>query len=131
MTLEYTNQALTAAQINYLYSRGAPIVWYKFDECSGATAYNSVLASNGTAMGLNGTLTPGASGNTTTGSCGSGTSTEMWNNGTTGKFNSSLDFDGTNDYVTTATASALQFTDSFSVMGWVNPDISTELHTIQ
>ncbi len=119
------DQALTAAQINYIYSRGAPVVWYKFDECSGATAYNSVLNSNGTAMGLNGTLTPGASGNTTTGSCGSGTSTEMWNNGTTGKFNSSLDFDGTNDYVTTATTSALEFNDSFSIMGWVNPDIST------
>ncbi len=84
----------TPTQINYSANRQAPMYWWKFDECSGPSAFNSASGFQGT-----GTLNPGASGNTTVGACGSGTSTQMWNNGTTGKFNSALDFDGTDDYV--------------------------------
>jgi hypothetical protein len=96
------NYIRTPAQIAWDYNRGGPIAHYKFDECSGTTAYNSVKNANGTAAGLNGTITPGASGNTSAGSCNSGVSTEMWNNGTTGKYNASLGFDGTDDYVIVA-----------------------------
>jgi hypothetical protein len=37
--------------------------------------------------------------NTSSGTCTSGSTSEAWANGATGKFNSSLDFDGTDDYV--------------------------------
>ncbi|KKU74066.1 MAG: hypothetical protein UX99_C0023G0003 [Candidatus Amesbacteria bacterium GW2011_GWB1_47_26] len=92
--------ALSQAQVAWSFNRGVPVAWYKFDECSGATAYNAALNSNGQAAGMNGTITPGSLGNTTVGSCGSGTSTEMWNDGTTGKYNSALGFDGADDYIT-------------------------------
>ena len=99
--------ARTPAQIAYDYDRGAPKVWYKFDECSGTTAYNLTSDPYSDDIGLDGTITPGASGNTSVGSCGSGTGTEMWNDGTTGKFNSALGFDGADDYVTVTNASPI------------------------
>ena len=43
------------------------------------------------------------------GTCSSGTGTEAWNNGTTGKLNYSLDFDGTDDVVTITNASETDF----------------------
>ncbi|RJR27996.1 hypothetical protein C4561_00630 [candidate division WWE3 bacterium] len=95
------NYARSAEQIAWEYSRGEPVAWWKFDECSGTTANDS------SGNGLNGTITPGASGNTSAGTCGSGTSTEMWNDGTTGKHSASLGFDETDDYVSvTAGASS-------------------------
>ncbi len=88
--------ARTQAQVSYDYNRGRPLAWWKYDECQGTTAYDSSGNSSN-----NGTITPGDSSgnNDTAGTCVSGTSTEMWNNGATGKLNASLDFDGTNDYV--------------------------------
>lgn len=94
------NYARTAAQIAWEYNQGAPIAWYRFDECQGTTAYNSALNGNGEAAGNNGTITAGdASGsNDSVGTC-AGSSGEMWADGATGKIGSSLEFDGTNDYV--------------------------------
>ena len=113
--------AMTPAQVSYTYNRGAPIGWWKFDECTGATAYNYALDGNDEAAGGNGTITPGdASGdNDTVGTCSSGTGTEMWNDGTTGKFNGSLGFDGTNDYVDlNSTLNNALEDKSFSITAW-------------
>ncbi|MFZ5424171.1 MAG: DUF2341 domain-containing protein [Patescibacteria group bacterium] len=108
--------ARTQAQIVYDYNRGEPAGWWKFDECQGTTVHDA------SGNGNDGTVTIGATGgNTSAGTCSSGTSTEAWNNGTTGKLNSSLDFDGTDDYVSIANGDT-QFdhgTGDFSHMAWV------------
>ncbi|MFZ5424170.1 MAG: LamG domain-containing protein, partial [Patescibacteria group bacterium] len=106
---------LSPAQVAYNYNRGAPIGWWQFDECQGAVAYDASGNSN------NGSITIGATGdNTSTGTCSSGTSTEAWNNGTTGKFNGSLDFDGTDDAVSSTTLSGdLDDLSELSVCMWV------------
>lgn len=85
----------------YDYNKGAPLAHWQFDECQGSTAHDA------SGNNFHGTITPGASGNTAAGTCGSGTSTEMWNDGTTGKINGSLGFDGTNDYISVANDSRL------------------------
>ena len=86
------NYVRSQAQISYDFNRGKPLAWWKMDECQGSTLYDSGVWLK------NATITPGASGNTSVGTCGSGVSTEMWNDGTTGKRNASLGFDGTDDY---------------------------------
>lgn len=87
------NYGRTPAQVAYDYNRGAPVGWWKFDECQGGTAYDS------SGNGNNGTINIGSGGTqTSAGTCtNSGTA---WGNGTSGKFNSSLNFDGTDDYAT-------------------------------
>lgn len=110
------NYIRTPAQVAWEYNRGGPVAHYKFDECQGATAYDS------SGNSLNGTITPGAGSNTTVGACGSGTSSEMWNDGTSGKFSSALGFDGTDDYVSIADTATLRFDDTandFSLFAWV------------
>ena len=122
------NYIRTPAQIAWDYNQGKPVAHYKFDECSGTTAYNSAKNANGTAAGMNGTISAGSGGdNTSVGTCSSGTGTEMWNNGTTGKFNASLDFDGdataaNSDRVEIADNDSLDFVDGsdFTVQAWVN-----------
>ena len=118
----------TPAQIAYDYNRGWPIAWYQFDECQGTAAYNAAIAGSGAALGNNGTITPGDSSgnNDSAGTCNSGAANptnEMWNAGTTGKYNASLSFDGTNDYVNVGDPSdgSLDFgTGDFSISTWVN-----------
>ncbi len=113
----------TPAQIAWEYNQGKPIAWYRLDECTGSTAYNAAKNSIGQLVGNNGTITIGGSGTqTSTGTCSSGTSTQAWNNGTTGKFNSSLNFDGTDDYISLGTSSVLGPTTDFSVSAWINHD---------
>ncbi|MEI7425551.1 MAG: DUF2341 domain-containing protein [Candidatus Moraniibacteriota bacterium] len=86
------NYARTPAQIAYDYNRGAPIGWWKMDECQGTTINDASGNSN------NGTLTVGATG--TQNSAGTCTATSTaWGNGANGKFNSSLNFDGTDDWI--------------------------------
>lgn len=98
------NYVRTPEQIAWEYNQGAPVAWYKFDECADTTAYNSAVDGNGDAAGLDGTITPGdtTGTNDSVGTCSSGNGDEMWDNGTVGKYSGSLDFDGTNDYVTIA-----------------------------
>ena len=108
------NYARTAAQIAWDYNRGGPVGWWKFDECSGNTAHSSNTSYSSS---LDGTITIGASGTqTSAGTCSSGTSTEAWNNGASGKFNSSLNFDGTDDQVSLPTT--LGTFSVASVTGW-------------
>ena len=88
------NYARTPAQIALDYNRGGPVGWWKLDECQGSIAYDS------SGVGNTGLITIGAGGTqTTVGTCGIG-GTTAWGVGATGKFNSSLNFDGTDDYVT-------------------------------
>lgn len=95
--------ARTLAQIQWDYNRGAPIAHYRLDECAGT------VANDASGNGYTGTITIGASGTqTSAGTCSSGTSTEAWNNGTTGKLNSSLKFDGTDDYISVTDNSNLE-----------------------
>jgi len=114
---------LTQAQVAYDYNRGAPLAHYKFDECQGTTANNSAPAASGGDSGNDGTITIGATGTyTSAGTCGSGTSTEAWNAGSTGKRNYALGFDGTNDYVEVADVASLRVDNSaedFSVFAWI------------
>lgn len=126
--------ARTPAQMAWDYDQGAPLAWYKFDECQGTTAYNSAPSLLGTVPGNNGTITAGdtSGSNDSVGTCASGISTEMWNNGTTGKINGSLDFDGTNDYVDIGDIDAIDFNGdvSFSISTWVNRSTFNTIDTI-
>lgn len=111
----------TPAQIKWDMNQGSPVARYKFDECQGSTAYNSAVGVNNDALGFNATIYPGSSGNLTVGSCGSGSSTEMWSNGKTGKFNSSLDIDGTDDYLEAAAATGINVygNTGWTIAAWV------------
>ncbi len=114
------NYARTPAQIAWDMNKGAPIGWWKLDECSGTSVNDS--AGNITS----GTIVPGASGNTSAGNCSSGTSTHMWNDGTTGKFNSSLGFDKIDDAVTFAADSKLNLDKGGTIAAWINPTSTGE-----
>ena len=113
--LRIFNYAWTPAQIAYDYNRGAPVGWWKFDECQGATAYDSSGNSN------NGTITIGGTGSQTTGgTCTTPTDgTGAWYNGISGKRNYSLNFDGTDDYVSLGAPTDLDFAAPGSVSAWV------------
>lgn len=85
------NYARTQAQIAYDYNQGAPLSHWKMDECQGTTINDSVGTGSGT-------LSLGASGQTTVGTCQENADS-AWYDGRVGKYNSSLDFDGSNDIV--------------------------------
>jgi hypothetical protein len=101
------------------------------DDCTGTTAYNAAVNANGQAAGMNGTITIGATGsNTSAGACYSGTGTEAWNNGTAGKYTSSLDFDGTDDYVSVTNASGIDQNEGLlngtTISAWIYADSDGE-----
>ena len=105
--------ARTPAQIAYDYNRGGPVGHWQFDECSGTTA-NDAAGSN------NGTITAGPLDQTSVGDCSTSANT-MWYNGASGKRNSSLNFDGDDDYVEVADSDALSLSNgSWSAFAWVN-----------
>jgi hypothetical protein len=113
------NYARSSAQLAWDYNKGAPVAWWKFDECQGTTTYDS--SGNGN-VGL---ITPGAGSNTSAGTCTSGNSAHMWADGATGKFNSSLGFDGSDDYICSAPSGSCADDDDFdltsalTVSAWV------------
>ena len=116
--VRYYNYARTQAQIAWEYNQGAPLAWYRFDECTGTTAYNSASNGNGDAIGSNATITIGASGgNTTAGTCAT---SGAWFDGATGKISSSLDFDGTDDYASITKSTAVQnIGNNGTVSAWI------------
>ncbi|HLE48845.1 MAG TPA: DUF2341 domain-containing protein [Patescibacteria group bacterium] len=122
------NYARTPAQIAWDYDRGAPVAWYKFDECSGAVLNNYGFSPTDSPVGNNATIYPVSSGNDAVGSCSSGDITEMWNNGTSGKYSASVDFDGGDDYGATSNASIIASNTStytnLSFGGWFKPATS-------
>lgn len=110
------NYARTPSQIAWDYNRGAPVAHYKLDECQGGTVHSSTQPYDAT---LNGTITIGATGTQTSiGTCE--TASTAWGNGAIGKFNSSLFFDGTDDYVNMGQPTQLQLTGSMSISSWIN-----------
>lgn len=114
------NYARTPGQIAWDYNHGAPVAWWKLDECSGTIVHDS--------MGniANGTVVPGAGSNTAAGTCGSGTTSEMWNDGTTGKRNASLGFDSTDDAVTFSADAKLNLTTGGTISAWIYPNSTGE-----
>lgn len=109
------NYARTPAQIAWDYNRGAAAGWWKFDECTGATLYDSSGSNN------HGTWGGNVSGVTSVGNCS--TSSTARGNGATGKRNSSLSFDGSDDYVTIADNDYLDASSTdFSIAAWIFPD---------
>jgi hypothetical protein len=115
--------ARTPAQIMWEYNKGAPVAHYKMDECTGTTIYNSARTFNDSPAGNNGTLTIGASGdNTTAGTCAT---SGAWANGAIGKYNSSIDFDGTDDLISMASAPTVSSTGDITYSIWVYPESYT------
>ena len=114
----------TQSQVSYDYNRGAPIGWWKFDECQGSTLYDA------SGNSFNGSWNGVSSGSqTSVGTCG--TSSTAWGNGITGKFNSSLNFDGTDDYVQITDTASLRPNDgSWTISAWANPANSDQNKTI-
>jgi hypothetical protein len=109
---------LSQAQVSWLYKRGRPIGHWKFDECQGT------VATDASGNGNNGTITPGdtSGDNDSAGACDSGASdptNDMWNDGTNGKRNASLGFDGTNDYVDMDDPDSLELEMPFTLSAWV------------
>ena len=131
------NYLRSKAQIVWEYNKGAPINWYKFDECQGTTAYNYVRTPNGTPAGINATITIGASGTiTSVGTC-AGSAGQAWADGAIGKINGSIEFDGSDDYASIADSSNTYFS-NLTVSAWIKagtytgsrPDIIVEKRTI-
>lgn len=100
------NYIRTPSQIAWDYNKGKPVAHWQFDELSGTTAYD-----NG-GNSLTGTLT-----NTPTRT-------------TSGKFNSAIDFDGADDYVTVTNASSIDGNEALqnglSITGWIYADTDGE-----
>lgn len=117
--------ALSASQIAWNFSKGEPIARYRLDECAGTTAYDSGYKAASSISRYDGTIIPGASGNTSAGTCNSGTSTEMWDDGSNGKMNGSLGFDGSNDYIDISDINAIDGASSLSVSAWINTNTLT------
>jgi hypothetical protein len=102
------------------------------DECTGGTIYNASLNANGTQLtGYDGTISLGASGQTTNGDCSTNANTPRYN-GRNGKFGSAINFDGTDDYVEVADSDNLDILDNQNMMieFWFYRDTATADHTI-
>jgi len=113
--------ARTPAQIAYDYNRGGPITRYDMDECSGTTIHNSTVDGNNVQLSAyNGTFTVGSSGQTSMGDCTTNANTP-WYNGRIGKYSSSVNLDGTDDYLEIGTTVYdVAATDSYTFSAWVN-----------
>ena len=110
------NYARTPAQIAYDYNKGGPVGWWKFDECQGNIAYDW------SGIGNTGTINIGSGGSQNSlGTCQVGTSA-AWTNGSTGKINSSLNFDGTDDYIGNLKNVLATNTNSETISAWVRPN---------
>ena len=117
------NYARTPAQIAYDYNKGGPVGWWKLDECQGNIAYDW------SGIGNTGTIIIGASGTQNSlGTCSIGTSA-AWTNGATGKLNSSLNFDGTDDYIDTSNQ-VLKDNSPFTYSIWIKFSSSQTAKTI-
>jgi len=131
-TIRVYNYIRTPAQLAWDYSRGAPIVWLKFDECSGTTVNNSGTNVGyditGAEITIAPTITIGGGGNeNTVGNCT--TSSTSWGNGAAGKRNGSIDLDGGDDFISFATNHALIAHNSLGYTniswgGWFNPGLT-------
>ncbi len=110
-TVKVYNYARTPAQIAYDYNRGTPIAHWKLDECQGTTLNDSSGNNySGTWSGSGGTQT-------SAGTCT--TASTAWGNGESGKFNGSLNFDGTDDRISIPGATNITVGNDITVSAWV------------
>ena len=111
--LKIYNYARTPAQIAYDYNKGAPIGHWKLDECQGNIAHDSSGNNN------HGTINIGVNGaQNSLGTCAIGTSA-AWTNGANGKINSSLSFDGVDDYINVANNTIFNLSNNdYSISLW-------------
>jgi len=108
------NYARTPAQIAWSYNKGAPVGHWKVDECQGTQIADWSGNSN------HGTLSIGASGTqTSAGTCT--TSGTAWANGKLGKLNSSLNFDGSDDYFLISQPKIQTSPNYFTIAGFIKP----------
>lgn len=123
------NYARTPAQVAWDFNRGAPVGWWKFDECEGATAYDWAPSGDGY-RGHDATINIAATGTqTAVGTCT--TSGTAWYNGSSGHNNSAMNFDGTDDYVQVmADGSSTYNFQEYSIAAWfksnTDPDTATQ-----
>lgn len=107
------NYIRTPAQIAWDYNKGSPLAWWKLDECQGAVAHDS------SGFGRDGTITIGGTApQSSVGTCQ--TAGTAWGNGASGKFNSSLNFDGEDDVVSFTSTNVIN-TNAGSVALWAKP----------
>ena len=106
------NYPRTPAQVAWDYNRGRPVGWWKFDECTGTTAYDA------SGNGLNGTISIGGTGQTAVGDCNTNANTS-WYNGRSGKINSALNLDGANDYMYVNDTAVLEPQTDMTVAFWI------------
>jgi hypothetical protein len=118
--------ARTQGQVAYDYNRGAPIGWWKFDDCQGTTAYDS------SGNGNNATLTFAGGTYTTAGTCTSGVSSHGWYGGANGKFNGGIALDTTSDVISVGDISMYSFerTQPFSTSIWFKTPSNTAMGLI-
>jgi len=113
--------ARTPAQIAYDYNRGAPIAHWKFNECEGSTIHDS------SGNGNHGTLAVTTDGGNSAGVGTCNTGSSAWGSGATGKFGSSLNFDGDGDYVDIPShGSELNLTGDLTMSTWVKTTSSSD-----
>jgi hypothetical protein len=116
------NYVRTPAQIAWDYNRGAPISHWKFDECQGNIAYDA------SGVGLTGTITIGSGGSQS--SIGTCQSSGAWYNSRTGKINSAMSFDGTDDWVSIPYYSDTYGTKPYSASFWIKPSMVGSTYTV-
>ncbi len=112
--------ARTPAQVAWEYNRGAPVGWWKFDECQGSIAHDS------SGNGNNGTIVIGGFGsnnntgnNQGIGSCNAVPSySSFWYTGKVGKINHSGFLDGSGDYVSIPDSAVLDPSTGLTLSGW-------------
>ncbi len=111
--IKYFNYARSGAQVAWNYNQGKPIAHYKFDECQGATLGDSMNLSSAT-------LTVGASGTQASiGTCSTSSTARF--NGVSGKYNYSVNFDGTDDVATVSnTNSPFRQSGAITYSFWFN-----------
>ena len=103
------NRALSAEEIRYLYNNNGPIAHWKFDEGTGtATVFDSAGSNDGT---MNGSMTE-----------------SDW---VAGKYGTALDFDGTNDYVSTGTDPLGTNYTSFTMAAWIKTNVTGKQYIIE
>lgn len=108
------NYARTPAQIAYDYNKGGPIGHWKMDECQGT------IINDSSGLGNTGTLVIGAGGSQS--SVGTCQSSGAWYNGRTGKINSAMSFDGTDDYINCGTnPNYIMGNRNHTLSAWVYP----------
>ncbi len=110
------NYERSAAQVAWDYNNGKPVGWWKMDECQGSTLHDS------SGKGLSASLTVGVGGTSNTiGTCT--TASTAWYAGSTGKYNSSIDLDGTDDYATIS-YNPILYSNEISSAAWIYPRVN-------